>query len=114
MIRRPPRSTLFPYTTLFRSLGRARLRAGRPEAVVDPVVAEGALRRGTGVVVERHDAERTGRHAVPAAVADVLVDVDGPVLRSIDRARRARLETAGLGAVLAYVGHHVPLLDLPL
>src|SRR2546430_3446675 len=25
MIRRPPRSTLFPYTTLFRSLGRGRL-----------------------------------------------------------------------------------------
>src|SRR2546430_6023954 len=24
MIRRPPRSTLFPYTTLFRSLGRGR------------------------------------------------------------------------------------------
>src|SRR5689334_24784417 len=40
MIRRPPRSTLFPYTTLFRSvepvhadladLGRARLARGRP------------------------------------------------------------------------------------
>src|SRR2546422_7120914 len=28
MIRRPPRSTLFPYTTLFRSL--ARLHAGNP------------------------------------------------------------------------------------
>src|SRR3712207_7245704 len=26
MIRRPPRSTLFPYTTLFRSLGHAQLR----------------------------------------------------------------------------------------
>src|SRR3712207_9009688 len=26
MIRRPPRSTLFPYTTLFRSRGGARLR----------------------------------------------------------------------------------------
>src|SRR3712207_8746987 len=25
MIRRPPRSTLFPYTTLFRSAGRGRL-----------------------------------------------------------------------------------------
>src|SRR5256885_11932027 len=25
MIRRPPRSTLFPYTTLFRSLGRFRV-----------------------------------------------------------------------------------------
>src|SRR6266496_6198630 len=29
MIRRPPRSTLFPYTTLFRS-GPARLRFARP------------------------------------------------------------------------------------
>src|SRR5260370_27096507 len=28
MIRRPPRSTLFPYTTLFRSLCPAELRAG--------------------------------------------------------------------------------------
>src|SRR2546430_11731712 len=27
MIRRPPRSTLFPYTTLFRSSIRARMRA---------------------------------------------------------------------------------------
>src|SRR5690242_21095318 len=26
MIRRPPRSTLFPYTTLFRSMGRGGLR----------------------------------------------------------------------------------------
>src|SRR3712207_8013327 len=26
MIRRPPRSTLFPYTTLFRSLGPVRVR----------------------------------------------------------------------------------------
>src|SRR5256885_7833464 len=31
MIRRPPRSTLFPYTTLFRSSGRARI--GRAECV---------------------------------------------------------------------------------
>src|SRR3989475_9963533 len=29
MIRRPPRSTLFPYTTLFRSLGRAGTGLGR-------------------------------------------------------------------------------------
>src|SRR4051794_41253936 len=28
MIRRPPRSTLFPYTTLFRSLGEQGPRAG--------------------------------------------------------------------------------------
>src|SRR5687767_15684728 len=32
MIRRPPRSTLFPYTTLFRSLYAEVLRAGRQDA----------------------------------------------------------------------------------
>src|SRR3712207_8057879 len=31
MIRRPPRSTLFPYTTLFRSRGRARGARARAE-----------------------------------------------------------------------------------
>src|SRR3989449_7939623 len=30
MIRRPPRSTLFPYTTLFRSQGRYGARVGVP------------------------------------------------------------------------------------
>src|SRR2546425_6363098 len=32
MIRRPPRSTLFPYTTLFRSLHQRRATRGRPAA----------------------------------------------------------------------------------
>src|SRR5262245_63561526 len=32
MIRRPPRSTLFPYTTLFRSTGSSRGRAQRAHA----------------------------------------------------------------------------------
>src|SRR3989475_8691264 len=38
MIRRPPRSTLFPYTTLFRSqLGRGRVqRNGQPELLGTP------------------------------------------------------------------------------
>src|SRR2546426_3679031 len=35
MIRRPPRSTLFPYTTLFRS--RAQIRIGRPRQQGLPV-----------------------------------------------------------------------------
>src|SRR5256885_16898321 len=41
MIRRPPRSTLFPYTTLFRSLHRARLRrpARRPDRLPRPPAA---------------------------------------------------------------------------
>src|SRR5438105_10635258 len=33
MIRRPPRSTLFPYTTLFRSPAQGRKRAGRHQPV---------------------------------------------------------------------------------
>src|SRR2546428_9372336 len=52
MIRRPPRSTLFPYTTLFRSLGRpqlaarARLPRVRPGGL-GPGEDQG-LRRGLG------------------------------------------------------------------
>src|SRR5438309_6573262 len=43
MIRRPPRSTLFPYTTLFRShrdpeTGRRALSAPRPESAGHPFV----------------------------------------------------------------------------
>src|SRR2546429_6400089 len=34
MIRRPPRSTLFPYTTLFRSLGFGLMQYGAGSAVV--------------------------------------------------------------------------------
>src|SRR5689334_24186936 len=38
MIRRPPRSTLFPYTTLFRSLRRMLvLGAGEPDQIDEPL-----------------------------------------------------------------------------
>src|SRR5437588_6287269 len=49
MIRRPPRSTLFPYTTLFRSVHAGDGRGARP-----PV-------RARGVHVGRGDAERGQR-----------------------------------------------------
>src|SRR3712207_8297667 len=39
MIRRPPRSTLFPYTTLFRSLGGADLE-GRLTALAEDRIAD--------------------------------------------------------------------------
>src|SRR2546422_7033841 len=42
MIRRPPRSTLFPYTTLFRSIGRRHVQV---------VAGEEASLDGLGVVV---------------------------------------------------------------
>src|SRR3712207_7391100 len=40
MIRRPPRSTLFPYTTLFRSLGRLLVVDEAPEELRDPAREE--------------------------------------------------------------------------
>src|SRR5690242_21137131 len=41
MRRRPPRSTLFPYTTLFRSLDRERVHVGaEPEHPARPVAAQ--------------------------------------------------------------------------
>src|SRR5947209_9171652 len=43
MIRRPPRSTLFPYTTLFRSLA-ARWREAPAPDKEDTIVASGAAR----------------------------------------------------------------------
>src|SRR3989442_3207756 len=58
MIRRPPRSTLFPYTTLFRSAGGARARAlgrsARARARVDP-------RAAAGLRSEEHTSELQSR-----------------------------------------------------
>src|SRR2546430_10251481 len=58
MIRRPPSSTLFPYTTLFRSLVvvEARVRVG---AAAPPVVEEAD---SDGAEVEQHDGRRERRH----------------------------------------------------
>src|SRR2546425_11956952 len=64
MIRRPPRSTLFPYTTLFRSLGAADLPAGRdavltvalagrPDLGAELARATAARRTGTAIRAER-------------------------------------------------------------
>src|SRR5256885_4206954 len=58
MIRRPPRSTLFPYTTLFRSLAAA--------ALPGPAPACGRAPAGAGE--QRHRARRggqRGRHRHP-------------------------------------------------
>src|SRR3712207_9319413 len=49
MIRRPPRSTLFPYTTLFRSSGYT-IRAGDDEPIVNPALSE-YLRLNHGIAL---------------------------------------------------------------
>src|SRR3712207_8307064 len=79
MIRRPPRSTLFPYTTLFRSplfvlvtadhvFGEGGLErllaAGEPAVLVDPAPDRAAWAEGTRVRVvrsEEHTSELQSR-----------------------------------------------------
>src|SRR5215208_7245975 len=93
MIRRPPRSTLFPYTTLFRS-GRAvlaelpRALAGEVQRRVAPVqrVARGL---GDRVGQDGHDEGL----AVPEGVAVVAgtrqaLGRDGPLLAASARLQR--------------------------
>src|SRR4026208_1285172 len=48
MIRRPPRSTLFPYTTLFRSVGRATGHVGERGAEVEAGQGGGSVEEGVG------------------------------------------------------------------
>src|SRR2546430_12147878 len=53
MIRRPPRSTLFPYTTLFRSIAGMELR--RPQLAGRPAPHEHRVVRLPGADLSAHD-----------------------------------------------------------
>src|SRR5256885_12411521 len=66
MIRRPPRSTLFPYTTLFRS------------------VAEGLVAAAVGVVI--------GRDRIQVQMREVIAEVPGPDTRHPECGQRLRSE----------------------
>src|SRR2546422_11757061 len=89
MIRRPPRSTLFPYTTLFRSISNcagtlALHLGGNIQFFVGAVLA------GTGYVRDR-DAE-FARRDVPRA--ELLREIDAAIA-AVERGM-ARLAEAGL------------------
>src|SRR5437899_5901736 len=61
MLRRPPRSTLFPYTTLFRSGGGRSSRGGTPS----PDLGRPEAGRGKGCRSEEHTSElQSLRHLV--------------------------------------------------
>src|SRR2546425_6322214 len=62
MIRRPPRSTLFPYTTLFRSRMRWRAAARHVHAFDES---------GIGDLVHRFARAVGGPHALPESVVDL-------------------------------------------
>src|SRR2546430_4293267 len=67
MIRRPPRSTLFPYTTLFRSLVRTELRAHfRPEflnRVDDTIIFRSLDEKQLAQIVDRKSTRLNSSHS---------------------------------------------------
>src|SRR5258705_6051943 len=87
MIRRPPRSTLFPYTTLFRSeRSLVDKRRGRAAEVIDAAVA-GRIEQRSGQIgehrsvlevrVDEHTTQVQSRsHLVPPHLRDVTDAVD--------------------------------------
>src|SRR3712207_9391057 len=93
MIRRPPRSTLFPYTTLFRSVAvveRGEDLAGDLERSLRqdlPALLEDLAERPTGDVL--HDDERLHVAAVGGQLLAGVVDRDD--VRVVQPGRRLRL-----------------------
>src|SRR3712207_7752493 len=82
MIRRPPRSTLFPYTTLFRS------QAGRP-IVIAPAFEQGSLEAELGIEA---DLRLWEEHESPSAlVAATLIELGAGTL-AVDPAMAFRSE----------------------
>ena len=63
MIRRPPRSTLFPYTTLFRSYFDPPYAAGLYEKILTILIQKSLLAAGATVA-----AEYTPEHWQPASI----------------------------------------------
>src|SRR5438034_11441959 len=77
MIRRPPRSTLFPYTTLFRSTGE-----GAAVAVDGDFGEEAHLFKGSVafVVIEEFDHRVVGNEEINMPVAIVIGESDTQAL----------------------------------
>src|SRR3712207_8702365 len=71
MIRRPPRSTLFPYTTLFRSVAGQQAEAGEGERALAAAGFSCQPQRVSRPEREVHAVDRRGLYA-----ADLVEDAD--------------------------------------
>src|SRR3989441_13324399 len=89
MIRRPPRSTLFPYTTLFRSLDATRVRTAASASSARPRPGKARMSAGGRVAIYSQDSLGLGHlrrntvigGALLEATADsaLLLFADSPV-----------------------------------
>src|SRR5260370_36740329 len=108
MIRRPPRSTLFPYTTLFRSIERTRLGAYLRAATENPVLVQ-----AFGINVPRMITLTYGAGVALAALAGVMAERFyqlSPLLRStINSTLFSLLAVYGMGPMLDTIPIGCPL-----
>src|SRR3712207_9474349 len=100
MIRRPPRSTLFPYTTLFRSTQDV-VDESQPEAVVVGADDHVAVRRAVGLV--------RGGAAVPGARGLGHLAVGEVRPRLPDGPGQARVDQGDVGVMALAGGPAGPL-----
>src|SRR3712207_7109530 len=81
MIRRPPRSTLFPYTTLFRSI--------REETFRDTQAREALLDACFGPARFQKTCERLREGRMPAEGLSLVIDRDGEVIGTVRLDRKS-------------------------
>src|SRR5260370_35894753 len=104
MIRRPPRSTLFPYTTLFRSLAFRHDRA-EPGVLVERI-ARGELLRPLGELLDDLVVRRPFDEGPRPGGAHFALAVEDARLRPAHRVREVRVGEHDGGALPAERDRH--------
>src|SRR5258708_35598695 len=92
MIRRPPRSTLFPYTTLFRSLGQPFIARNMCEIFGPTRIGDVDERGAVELLRTRQRIERFG----DLARTPVMADIGDPAPRLLMDGRRSEEHTSEL------------------
>src|SRR2546426_10589508 len=100
MIRRPPRSTLFPYTTLFRSVGG--LGGRRPPSGGGESPPSAGLCQGPGPVGQDRSARCPGLGPVRRAGAPGPAAVAGPGDAGVERIDRKSTRLNSSHLVISY------------
>src|SRR2546425_2096406 len=95
MIRRPPRSTLFPYTTLFRSHAVQPVPAGRgPGAARQALPGVGAGVREDPALVRRSEEHTSELQSLAYLVCRLLLEKKKNNMHTLQRLPHYQLETA--------------------
>src|SRR3712207_9483956 len=88
MIRRPPRSTLFPYTTLFRSVS-APPASGEFDAQPHPDAVHARVLAAENLAVAQMDQAGLDRHPLVQARADPELGLDQHAAPELDLDRKS-------------------------